>query len=82
MRQGYGLGYYAEWFEANYEFPHYLSLGNQDMNAERWLPQQVVAAACGDRSREVYFSNLFDVNAKYGDVVAEKEALEKLKAGW
>lgn len=43
---------------------------------------QVVSSACGDVSRETHFSNLFDINAKYGDVVAEKEAIEKLKLGW
>ena len=41
-----------------------------------------MAAACGDRSREQHFSNLFDINAKYGDVVAEEEAIGKLKLGW
>jgi nicotinamidase-related amidase len=58
------------------------SLRSRDNDADGLLPQQVVAAACGDRSREVHFSNLFDINAKYGDVVAEEEALEKLKVGW
>lgn len=41
-----------------------------------------MAAACGDRTPEIQNSNLFDLNAKYADVVAEEEALEKLKAGW
>ncbi|TVY58395.1 Maleamate amidohydrolase [Lachnellula cervina] len=42
----------------------------------------VVSAACADNSREAHFSNLFDINAKYGDVVAEEEAVDSLSAGW
>lgn len=42
----------------------------------------VVGSACGDRSPEIQSSNLFDLNAKYADVVTEDEAVEKLKAGW
>lgn len=42
----------------------------------------VVGSACGDRSPEIQRSNLFDLNAKYADVVTEDEAVEKLKAGW
>ncbi|CZR58244.1 uncharacterized protein PAC_08135 [Phialocephala subalpina] len=42
----------------------------------------VVGEACGDRTPEIQRSNLFDLNAKYADVVPEAEAIEKLKAGW
>ncbi|KII95689.1 hypothetical protein PLICRDRAFT_70110, partial [Plicaturopsis crispa FD-325 SS-3] len=42
----------------------------------------VVGSACGDRTPEIQNSNLFDLHAKYADVVAEEEALERLKAGW
>ncbi|RDW78019.1 hypothetical protein BP5796_05871 [Coleophoma crateriformis] len=42
----------------------------------------VVGEACGDRTEEVQRSNLFDLNAKYADVVTEAVAIEKLKAGW
>jgi len=42
----------------------------------------VVGEACGDRTPEIQRSNLFDMNAKYADVVSEVEAVEKLKAGW
>lgn len=38
--------------------------------------------ACGDRTEDVQRSNLFDLNAKYADVIGESEAVEKLKAGW
>lgn len=38
----------------------------------------VVEEACGDRHPEPHNSNLFDINAKYGDVVREKEALDYL----
>ncbi|KAJ1324200.1 maleamate amidohydrolase [Microdochium nivale] len=42
----------------------------------------VVGSACGDRSDEIQNSNLFDLNAKYADVVTEADAVEHLKAGW
>lgn len=42
----------------------------------------VVGEACGDRSMEIHNANLFDLDAKYADVVTEEEAVEKLKAGW
>lgn len=42
----------------------------------------VVGLACGDRTPEIQNSNLFDLNAKYADVVSEEAAVEKLKAGW
>jgi hypothetical protein len=42
----------------------------------------VVGAACGDRSEEIQTANLFDMNAKYADVVSEEEAIEHLKKGW
>lgn len=43
---------------------------------------QVVGSACGDRTPEIQRSNLFDLNAKYADVVTEEDAIEKLEAGW
>jgi len=42
----------------------------------------VVAEAWGDRTPEVHNANLFDLNAKYADVVSENEALEHLERGW
>ncbi|KAK8085803.1 hypothetical protein PG997_007074 [Apiospora hydei] len=42
----------------------------------------VVGTACGDRSEEIQNANLFDLNAKYADVVSEEEAIEHLQAGW
>jgi len=42
----------------------------------------VVGEACGDRTDEIQKANLFDLDAKYADVVNEKEATEKLAAGW
>lgn len=39
----------------------------------------VVADACGDRHEKPHEANLFDMNAKYGDVVAESEVIEYLK---
>lgn len=39
---------------------------------------QVVDAACGDRSPEIHNANMFDMNAKYADVVTEEEAIEHL----
>ncbi|KAL0578443.1 hypothetical protein V5O48_003543 [Marasmius crinis-equi] len=42
----------------------------------------VVGSACGDRSAEIQNANLFDLHAKYADVVSEEEAVDKLKTGW
>lgn len=39
----------------------------------------VVADACGDRHRVPHEANLFDMNAKYADVVGEQEVLEHLR---
>jgi hypothetical protein len=43
---------------------------------------KVVGSACGDRTAEIQNANLFDLDAKYADVVSEEEAMEKLKAKW
>ena len=40
----------------------------------------VVADACGDRHEAPHESNLFDMHAKYGDVVGEAEILAYLEA--
>lgn len=39
----------------------------------------VVAGACGDRHEAPHAANLFDMNAKYADVVEEAEVAEYLK---
>lgn len=39
----------------------------------------VVADACGDRHQAPHVANLFDMNAKYGDVVNEKTVIDYLK---
>lgn len=36
----------------------------------------------GDRTEEIHRANLFDMGAKYADIVSETEAIEKMKAGW
>lgn len=41
---------------------------------------QVVGEACGDRTPEIHNANLFDLNAKYADVVTEAEALQQILA--
>jgi maleamate amidohydrolase len=38
----------------------------------------VVADACGDRHEAPHTANLFDMNAKYADVVGEEEAIAYL----
>lgn len=43
---------------------------------------QVVGEACGDRTPEIHNANLFDLNAKYADVVALPEAIEHLSQNW
>lgn len=40
----------------------------------------IVKEACGDRHADPHNANLFDMNAKYGDVVSEKNATDYLKA--
>ncbi|KAK4940869.1 hypothetical protein LTR10_019141 [Elasticomyces elasticus] len=42
----------------------------------------VVGSACGDRSPEIQNANLFDMDAKYADVVEEADAIEHLEDGW
>ncbi|KAJ7768970.1 N-carbamoylsarcosine amidase [Mycena metata] len=42
----------------------------------------VVEEACGDRTPEIHNANLFDLNAKYADVVSEAEAVQRLERGW
>ena len=39
----------------------------------------VVADACGDRHKAPHDANLFDMNAKYGDVVNEQTVIDYLK---
>ena len=43
---------------------------------------QVVGTACGDRSEEIQNSNLFDLNAKYADIVTEADAINHLSRTW
>lgn len=38
----------------------------------------IVADACGDRHAAPHDANLFDMNAKYGDVVSEKDVMDYL----
>jgi len=38
----------------------------------------VIADACGDRHPAPHAANLFDMNAKYADVVSETEVIEHL----
>jgi hypothetical protein len=41
-----------------------------------------VGEACGDRTEEIQRANLFDMGAKYTDIVSETGAIEKMKGGW
>lgn len=41
---------------------------------------QVVGAACGDRSPLIQQQNLFDIQASIGDVITEEEALSNFTA--
>jgi hypothetical protein len=41
-----------------------------------------VGSACGDRTLEIQNANLFDMDAKYADVVEEDEAVRHLETGW
>lgn len=42
----------------------------------------VVAEACGDRHEDPHNANLFDMNAKYADVVSEQQILAYLNGLW
>lgn len=42
----------------------------------------VVEDACGDRDEAVHKANMFDLQAKYADLVTTSQVIEKLKAGW
>lgn len=42
----------------------------------------VVEDACGDRDASVHQANLFDLSAKYADVVTTDQVIERLSAGW
>lgn len=42
----------------------------------------VVEDACGDRDEAVHNANLFDLQAKYADLVSTDQIIEKLQSGW
>lgn len=42
----------------------------------------VVEDACGDRDQAVHDANIFDLGAKYADIVSTKQVLAKLADGW
>lgn len=46
------------------------------------LRAMVVKDGCADRTREVHFGNLFDIDAKTGDVVGVDDAMAHLESGW
>lgn len=53
------------------------------LDAQCWnFRPMIVGTACGDRSPQIQQANLFDMDAKMGDVVSEEEAVEKLRVGW
>ena len=43
---------------------------------------KVVEEASGDRSVDIQRATLFDLDARFADVVGEQEAVEKMRAGW
>lgn len=42
----------------------------------------VVEDACGDRSKAVHDANIFDLGAKYADIVVTTKVLELVQSGW
>ena len=48
-----------------------------DASSHGFIPI-IVADACGDRHEDPHRANLFDMNAKYGDVVDEQKAIDYL----
>lgn len=67
---------HAAWFPADGKVLILSSFANMLMSS------QIVDSACGDRTVEIHQANMFDMNAKNGDVVSEDEAISKLEAGW
>ncbi|KAJ5331901.1 hypothetical protein N7476_001684 [Penicillium atrosanguineum] len=54
----------------------------QTLNVDTLVICGVVGSACGDRTAEIQNANLFDLDAKYADVVSEEEAMENLRKKW
>ncbi|KAF2171415.1 hypothetical protein M409DRAFT_18531 [Zasmidium cellare ATCC 36951] len=53
------------------------------LDAQCWnFRPMVVGDACGDRTKEIHNGNLFDMDAKMGDVVGVEETCEKMRKGW
>ena len=42
----------------------------------------VVEDACGDRDQGVHDANIFDLRAKYADIVSTDQIVERIEAGW
>lgn len=42
----------------------------------------VVEDACGDRDAEVHKANIFDLGAKYADIVSTDEIISRAQSGW
>ena len=42
----------------------------------------VVEDACGDRDEAVHAANMFDLQAKYADLVSSNQVIAKLRSGW
>lgn len=42
----------------------------------------VVEDACGDRDEAVHNANIFDLKAKYADIVTAEQMVDRLKRGW
>lgn len=42
----------------------------------------VVEDACGDRDKAIHKANMFDLQAKYADLVSTDQIIDRLKAGW
>ncbi len=42
----------------------------------------VVEDACGDRDAQIHKANMFDLSAKYADLVTTDQVIKKLNSGW
>lgn len=62
--------------------PWYVRCEGESYKQVLMIHTQVVGEACGDRTPEIHNANLFDLNAKYADVVALPEAIEHLSQNW
>ena len=67
---------YTDWSKWNNLLP--VKLIRLGVRYQLLVKQEVLRDAVGDRSPEAHEANLFDIDAKYGDVVSSRDAMQYL----